>query len=306
MAMLQRALELAGKLPAVRSAAIENALLEDLASMTAASFETVDRAVESYETLAARARQHGLVAAEVNVLIGMCYLLVSIDSERCGEVTERVLELGAVQSDPLLRARARACGLYFRLWTRGWDDGKFQEFERALSELRRASASDRGVLAMKNAWYLHNQLEHGLTDLWLAQGDLAQARPQAERFLEVAQALPEHTYRARAWEANVRVAMADGSLDRARDCIDHALSAMEGFDVPLAAWQVHATAAEVCRRAENEQSAQQHQERSRKTILMLADSLPAEEQALRQTFLSAAPIAKILGMSQNFAPTVTP
>jgi hypothetical protein len=54
VAMLQRALELAGKLPAVRSAAIENALLEDLATMTAASFETVDRAVESYETMAAR------------------------------------------------------------------------------------------------------------------------------------------------------------------------------------------------------------------------------------------------------------
>ena len=32
---------------------------------------------------------------------------------------------------------------------------------------------------------------------------------------------------------------------RARDCIANALSTMEGFEVPLAGWQVHATAAEL-------------------------------------------------------------
>ena len=456
VAMLQQALDLSSKLPAASSATMESALLEDLATMTAASFDTMDRAVESYEKIAARARQHGLIGAELNVLISMCYSLHWIDSKRCAAVAERALQLSAELSDPVLRARGRACGLYFRMWTAGWDDGAFQEFERALAELRRATASDRGIFALDligysflqhatsryrdalrstregvsivretgdqnpffslayqraasflpwihmflgewgnallevrteiavmnknedslraeslqlhdawvrlhamdfaavsescrrslglfqdpfrsvyarfvlilagqaetgarnfelaqkyllaardairngigiNAWYLHNQLEHAITDLWLAQGDLVQARPQAERFLGVAQAVPEHTYLARAWEANARVAMAEGDLRRANECIAEALSSMEGFEVPLAAWEVHATAADLCHRAGNERSAQQHRELSRNTILMLANSLPAEEEALRRTFLSAAPIANILGAS---------
>ena len=33
-------------------------------------------------------------------------------------------------------------------------------------------------------WYWRMPLEAALTDLWLAQGDLAQARLQAERFLQ--------------------------------------------------------------------------------------------------------------------------
>jgi len=34
-------------------------------------------------------------------------------------------------------------------------------------------------------WYWRMPLEHALTELWLAKGDLSQARPQAERFLKM-------------------------------------------------------------------------------------------------------------------------
>jgi hypothetical protein len=39
-------------------------------------------------------------------------------------------------------------------------------------------------------------LEAGLTDLWLAKGDLTQARPEAERFLELTLATAERTWQA--------------------------------------------------------------------------------------------------------------
>jgi hypothetical protein len=119
-------------------------------------------------------------------------------------------------------------------------------------------------------------------ELWLAKGDLAQARPQAERFLKIALASAEHTWRALAWEANARVAMAELDLTRAQDCIAKGLSAMEGFEVPLAAWRVHATAFELHQNSGDRDVAERHLALSRETVMKLANSLPTEEP-LRQT-----------------------
>jgi hypothetical protein len=69
---------------------------------------------------------------------------------------------------------------------------------------------------------------------------------------------------------------------------------MEGFEVPLAAWRVHATASELAAVAGNRQTAKHYLELSRETILKLADSLPAAEESLRRTFLSAPSVSRIL------------
>jgi len=79
--------------------------------------------------------------------------------------------------------------------------------------------------------------EVALTELWLAKGNLTHARPEAEHFLELTLATAERTWQARAREASARVAIAECDLHRAQSCIDRA--AMEGFEVPLAAWRVH-------------------------------------------------------------------
>jgi len=64
-------------------------------------------------------------------------------------------------------------------------------------------------------WYWRMLLESGLTEVWLAKGDLVQARLQAERFLEITLATAKRTWQALAWEANVRVAMTEGDIPRA-------------------------------------------------------------------------------------------
>jgi hypothetical protein len=123
---------------------------------------------------------------------------------------------------------------------------------------------------------------------------MAAARTEAERFLSVTLATAERSWQALAWEANARVAMAQLDLDRARDCIAKALSTMEGFEVPLADWRVHATAADLDRASDNSESADNHRELSSATILKLADSLAAEEP-LRKTFLFAPSVRRVLG-----------
>jgi hypothetical protein len=93
---------------------------------------------------------------------------------------------------------------------------------------------------------------------------------------------------------NARIATAQDELQVAGDRIEQALSALKGFEAPLAEWRVHATAARYSASAGNTIRAQEHLETSRATIHKLADSL-AEEPALRQIFLSAPQVREILG-----------
>jgi hypothetical protein len=151
---------------------------------------------------------------------------------------------------------------------------------------------DRGTLIFD--WYYRMLLESALTELWLAKGDMKEARTEAELFLTATLATAERTWQALAWEVNGRVAMAQLDVERARDCIAKALSTMEGFEVPLAHWRVHATAAQLYGGGENREAAEHHRELSRATILKLADSLAAEESLLK-TFLSAPSVRKVLG-----------
>jgi hypothetical protein len=88
--------------------------------------------------------------------------------------------------------------------------------------------------------------------------------------------------------------MAELDPTRAQDCIAKGLSAMEGFEVPLASWRVHATAFELYQNSGNRDLAERHLALSRETVMKLAHSLPTEEP-LRQTYLSAPVIRKILG-----------
>jgi hypothetical protein len=143
-------------------------------------------------------------------------------------------------------------------------------------------------------WYTRMPLQRALTEAWLSKGDLARARVEAEEFLKVTMATEERTFRALAFDANARVAMAEGALPRAQDCIAQAVQAMEGYEVPLAHWRVHATAFDLYQRMKQQDAAKTHRELSRDTIMKLANSLPVEEP-LRQIFLSAPMVRKILG-----------
>ena len=190
--------------------------------------------------------------------------------------------------DPVRSAYSRFC-----LMLKGQAETGLGNYERALEYLSAA----RDALDSKtviNTWFLRMHLESAITDLWLSKGDLARARPQAEHSLQIAQAAPDRTWQALAWGANSKVSMAEGDLKHARVCIAEALSRMEGYEVPLAAWRVYATAAEIYERMRDNRSAKHYRKLSCETILKLADSLPAEEAALRKTFLSAPPISAIL------------
>jgi tetratricopeptide (TPR) repeat protein len=174
-------------------------------------------------------------------------------------------------------------------------------YDRALELVLRARNDiDRQPVVFD--WYISLLLESALTELWLAKGELQRARTEAERFLQLTLATAERTWQALAWEANARVAMAEVDLEGARDCIAKALSTMDGFEVPLAAWRVHATAAELYACSGNNDLVEHRREISRATIMKLANSL-GQEEPLRTTFLSTPSVRKVLGNTEATAET---
>jgi len=142
-------------------------------------------------------------------------------------------------------------------------------------------------------WYTRFWQRWALTNLWLSTGDLARARDEAELFVANACATEERTWQALAWDAHARIALASGNVRGAQDSIGRALSAVEGFEAPVGAWQAHATAAEVANACGDASAANQHRQTSRDIVLRLATSLGSDE-ALRQTFLSAPAVATVL------------
>jgi DNA-binding winged helix-turn-helix (wHTH) protein/tetratricopeptide (TPR) repeat protein len=167
--------------------------------------------------------------------------------------------------------------------------GNVEAARRHLFGVRDGMARERLVFD----WYWRIPLESALTDLSLVQQDFAQARQQAERFLRAAQATEERTWQALAWEANGRVAAAQMDTDRARSCIGEALSKLEGFELPIAAWRVHATAAKLDDSCGRTTSASKHRAISGQTIHQLADSL-AEDPALKESFLGSSAVSAAL------------
>jgi hypothetical protein len=466
-AMLARALELVSHLPEAQRERMEPQLLAILAAHRWATFDM--RAIENYETLAARAADYGLIDVQARALLDLSYFVSLTSAERCLEAAQRALRLSAEQ-DPAMRTHTRAACAFRRLLVSGWNAQDALEFQAGLAELgtskglaalasgladdsshvehalnslslvrwmsgeyreaRRLALEVRakglapganpnsrveyefsGTLAplnllflgewgealkefaaamaeaQKNAndhyilwlrldqawlhlhaldfrsvleicrsvlvllqvpalrsapgqpieypgelrralicsgsasaavgdyaraledlstaandmdrqtvrfdWYWRMPLAAGLTELSLAKGDRVRARLEAERFLDRALATEERTWQGLAWEINSRVALADRDHARASDCIAKAVSTVQGFEVPLAAWKVHATAALIEEEGGSLESARSHRNLSRTTILRLANSLP-EQEPLRKIFLSAPAVARVL------------
>jgi tetratricopeptide (TPR) repeat protein len=462
--IIARALELVGHLPEAERARTEPRLLEILAAHRMAAFDM--RAVETYETLAARAADYGLINVQVCALLDLSFLLAFTSAERCLEVVERAVQLSAEQ-DPAIRVRTRTAYAYRRLSVGGWnaqdalefrtglaeigeiqglparesdllDDsqirwasGEYREGRRLALEVRakglepaadpnlrfeydragtlvvlnlvflgewgealkefaaataeaRKNGNDRRTLwrqvqqallhlhaldfrgvqaicdsalallrdpALRAApsqpigspgqlrralilsgsasaglgnyaraledlstaasemdrqtvfldWYWRMPLAAGLTESWLATGDRVRAQLEAERFLDRALATEERTWQGLAWEINARVALANRDEARARDCIARGVSTVQGFEVPLAAWQVHATAAHIDEESGNLESARSHLDLSHAKIMQLANSMEQQEP-LRKIFLSAPAVARVLRDHENRRP----
>jgi DNA-binding winged helix-turn-helix (wHTH) protein/tetratricopeptide (TPR) repeat protein len=140
-------------------------------------------------------------------------------------------------------------------------------------------------------WRMTAQL--GLSDAWLQAGNLVNARLHADAFLGSALSTADPNVRALGWELQARIAMAEQNRSSAEQAIKKGLEILEAFEVPMAAWRLHATAWDFYRNAINKDTADHHLECSASWILRIADSFPLTEP-LRETFLATAPVQRII------------
>ena len=142
-------------------------------------------------------------------------------------------------------------------------------------------------------WYWRMQAQAGIAETLLYAGDLENAYRAADAFLASALSAAEPNTRARAWEIKSRVARAKKDHTGARLFIENAMAILDKFEIPMAAWQVHRTAEDLCADEEDHAGAGEHRSRAKELVLKIADTFDPEEP-LRESFLTAPPVRRIL------------
>jgi tetratricopeptide (TPR) repeat protein len=145
-------------------------------------------------------------------------------------------------------------------------------------------------------WRMSAQL--GLSDAWLQAGNLVNARLHADAFLRSALSTADPNVQVLAWELQARIAMAEQHSLSAEQAIKKGLEILEAFEVPMAAWRLHATAWDFYRNAVNKGTADHHLKCAASWILRIADSFPLTEP-LRETFLATAPVRRIIDSARG-------
>jgi tetratricopeptide (TPR) repeat protein len=166
------------------------------------------------------------------------------------------------------------------------------EYERALERLLMAREEMDREPALLD-WYWRLLQRWTLAGVWLSRQELERARQEGELMVTEAGATAERTWQALAWDLNARIALAGDDPRQARDLIERGLTALKGVETPVAAWQVHATAAEVSDALGDTGAAHSHRKSSRDTVLRLAASLDTYE-ASRRTFLTSPAVVRVL------------
>jgi len=142
-------------------------------------------------------------------------------------------------------------------------------------------------------WVLGILLHYALSRYWLAQGNPAEARKEAERVCELAGAPGERNYLALAHLVIAETAMGSGDWGAADASVAQSLALLEGVDAPLAEWRVRAVAADLQKQKGRVEEATQHQRRRVEILNRLADSLHKGDR-LRDSLLGATVVQSSL------------
>ena len=146
--------------------------------------------------------------------------------------------------------------------------------------------------------YLSMPMLHGLGDAWLERGDSDRAHRAATELWETAAAPGERTWMALGARLLARIAMARGDHKRVRVEMARALRALGGADAPVAAWRVHATAADLAGACGEPDAAANAWKASAAIIQQLADTI-ADYPRLCQGFLESHAVARILERAEH-------
>lgn len=169
------------------------------------------------------------------------------------------------------------------------DKGRHEHAIELFNQVRNPETTPKFFLHW--SWRMTARL--GVSEAWLLSGSLEKAGIEADDYLSAALETADPHLQALAWEMQARIAIAKEDWSRAEDCVRKALEILRRFEVPVAAWQIHATAWRLYQSKQQHAEAESHRKQAQAYIFKIADSFP-EGEPLRESFLSAVPITRIL------------
>jgi hypothetical protein len=142
-------------------------------------------------------------------------------------------------------------------------------------------------------WYWRMRAELGLADAYLQMGEVNDAQREADRFLQSALSTADPNLQLLAWELMTRLSLARNDLKGGKKFLQNAFAILAKVNVPVSAWRLHSTAWEFETRNNKQEAAEKHRAEAKSGILAIASSFAADEP-LREIFLSAEPVRKVL------------
>jgi DNA-binding winged helix-turn-helix (wHTH) protein/tetratricopeptide (TPR) repeat protein len=195
-----------------------------------------------------------------------------------------IMRSDAEQHSLWLRTVSRIASGYAEL-----SQGNHREALQFFSQVRDPRVTPKFFLH----WHWRMFAHLGMTEARLQAGHIADAHREVDDLLSSALSLPCPDIRSLAWEAKSRVARANKDFGGARASINNALAILDQFDIPVAAWQVHRTAWDLCADQGDGAGADRHRNRARELIMGIADSFENGEP-LRESLLAAPPVRRII------------
>jgi DNA-binding winged helix-turn-helix (wHTH) protein/tetratricopeptide (TPR) repeat protein len=143
LAILDKVDRVASNMSGDAQAAVQLELMEDRASIYAASHD--QRALEVFTRLSEMAGQCGRTDVQARAELGCAFAWSWVDTSHCAGHLMRAFELAEGQPTPQLRARIRLSSTAWRIWIAGWTSELSQHCEANLRPLR--NGSDRQITA---------------------------------------------------------------------------------------------------------------------------------------------------------------
>jgi class 3 adenylate cyclase/predicted ATPase len=133
---------------------------------------------------------------------------------------------------------------------------------------------------------IYTQFYHCFAEYCLLVGDIAQARTRAIQLQDYAAPAPDRNHLALAHGLLARISLADGDLDGARAELSRALNLLDNANLPLAAWRIYLTAAEIYQGLGEAAKASEYRGRFENLMRTLAQNFSANDR-LRASLLAA-------------------
>jgi DNA-binding winged helix-turn-helix (wHTH) protein len=140
-------------------------------------------------------------------------------------------------------------------------------------------------------WIWKLPLQYGFAELCLAEGNIRAARAEVDLMFSLVSQTAERTWIALAHYMRARVSFAEGNDQSARSEVMAGLALADKWEMPVAAWRLHAFAAEI-------QMGEDHGIQAGDAILKIARSMDNEDD-LKTHFLSAPPIKAIVARGRT-------